>query len=70
MENWKSSYKTMNKDKDGTKRYFSSFLSPDEAYACWRFDFYNKGYGTYRTIDRDVENGKLTPFQDYPDLSK
>jgi len=39
---------------------------PKEAYPFWRWNMWLKGYGTYEGIDRQVNEGKLIPFKDYP----
>ena len=31
-------------------------------YACWRFDIWMAGYGTYLEIDAAVSEGRLIPF--------
>ena len=40
----------------------------DAAYPFWRWDMWEKGYGTYEAIDRKVSEGELIPFKDYPAL--
>lgn len=37
----------------------------DELYSMWRFEMWEKGYGTYKKIDNDVAKGILIPFIDY-----
>jgi hypothetical protein len=46
-----------------------SMDKPKEIYPFWRFHMWLKGYGSYDEIEKKVEEGKLTPFKEYPDKS-
>lgn len=45
----------------------TSRLASAAAYACWRFDTWMKGYGSYTEIDDMVTRGELIPGRDYPE---
>jgi len=42
-------------------------MTPEEAYPFWRFEMWRKGYGTYIDIERQVREGGLKPFINYPE---
>jgi len=71
----------MNKDKDGVLKHFARFEENNIVttlqdyvtgfkYSCWCLELWNKNYGSLKHIDEAVKAGILTPFKDYPDLSK